>query len=363
MKKTARIIPLLIATALLFTIFSDSAFGKDQTGSAVRIPDYSDLSKLNRYSFVMTDAFDTVISVIAYCETPGEFNVLREEIENEYTRLHQLFDIYNSYPGVANIRDINVNAGVQPVEVSHEIIDLLELGKSMYNTTGGKVNIAFGSVISLWHDCREYSLSNPSSAMLPDNGALAEAAKHCSIDDIIIDREAGTVFISDSGTAIDVGAVAKGYATEMIADRLISEGRDFITINAGGNVRCIGTKPDGSKWNIGIANPNNPLQDTYIDIVQIAGGSAVTSGVYQRYFTVNGKNYHHIIDPDTLYPEDRYLSVSILTENSGFADAISTATFNMEYDEGRKFIENLAGVEAMWVMSDGSLEYSSGFKK
>ena len=90
--------------------------------------------------------------------------------------------------------------------------------------------------------------------------------------------------------------------------------------------------------------------------------SLVTSGSYQRFYKVDGKNYHHIIDPDTLYPGEKYMSVSVLTENSGLGDALSTSLFLMDYEEGKKLIESLENVEAMWVMPDGEQKYSEGFK-
>ena len=137
-------------------------------------------------------------------------------------------------------------------------------------------------------------------------------------------------------------------------------------LSVGGNVRAIGDKisDDGghTPWAVGVQNPDLNADDQSVVVLDIKDKSLVTSGIYERYYTVDGKNYHHIINPDTLFPEHDYLSVSIVTKDSGVGDALSTAVFNMDLEAGKKFIEDYEGVEAMWILPDMSLVYSSGFE-
>jgi thiamine biosynthesis lipoprotein len=160
---------------------------------------------------------------------------------------------------------------------------------------------------------------------------------------------------------LDVGAVAKGYAVEMVARSLEEQGITGYLLNVGGNVRTVGSKQDGSPWIVGIENPADSEAEPYLAYLRLSGQSLVTSGSYQRYYVVNGKRYHHIIDPDTLMPHDLYLSVSVVCKSSADGDALSTALFCMTYEEGLTLIESIPDAEAMWVLPDGTKITSSGF--
>lgn len=356
-----------------------------------------------RFQKTYLDAFDTAISVVGYSDSEEAFTEMAETyVHNELMRYHRLYDIYTEYAGINNIKTINENAGIEPVAVDGDIIAMLEFARDMYYVTDGKVNIAMGSVLELWHDARNHGINYPDKAKLPDMAKLEAASAHCNIEDMIIDKEAGTVFLADSDMRLDVGAVAKGYATERIAQDLEAGGYTNIILNIGGNVRTIGTKADGMPWVVGIQNPDLMSSIAHIETIETDALSLATSGVYQRFYVVDGKNYHHIIDGDTLMPEDRYLSVSVLTEDSGLADALSTALFNMDYEEGKSFVEGLASsvsaerglaaglsenapsragvteaetddeeteetgadsvIEVMWVMPDGEKRYTDGFE-
>ena len=322
----------------------------------------SEESSLQRFSGSFFGCFDCTVTLIAFCRTQESFDALLAEVKEEFLRYHKLYDIYNSYPDIVNVKSLNDHAGKGALKVPEEILELLTLGKQMYSLTDGRMNIAMGSVLKLWHDVREYNNAFPDAAVLPDRAELEEAAAHCDIEKLIIDRENGTAELADGDMRLDVGAIAKGYAAECVARKLIDEGWVHVTLNAGGNARILGPKPDGSCWNVGIIEPDINSPKDYADAVAVEHGSVVTSGSYQRYFTYDGERYHHIIDPASLRPENRYLSVSVLLENSGMGDALSTALFNMDYEDGIRFTEGLDGVEAMWIFPDNSVKYSSGFR-
>ena len=322
--------------------------------------DNSKKSQFKTYSF---NYFDTVSTIIGYeveGETFGKVGQKALELLGEY---HRLFDIYNEYDGINNICTINklVNGKHQVVKVDRKIIDMLVMAKEMYTLTDGKMNIAMGSVLSIWHDYRTAGLDQPGKAELPPMEKLTEAANHTNIDNLIIDEENCTVYLADPKMTLDVGAFAKGYAVEMVARMLEDMGKDNYVINVGGNIRTIGAKATGEKWKTGIENPTGDYDVPYIEYIGLEDDAIVTSGSYQRYYMVGGKKYHHIIDKDTLMPAVGLLSVSIICSDSGLGDGLSTALFCMSIEDGMALIESLDGVEALWVAEDETKYYSSGF--
>jgi len=319
-----------------------------------------------RYQAEFLTLFNTVTRVVGYANSEEEFRALAQTIRDRLTEYHQLYDIYNSYDGVNNLKTVNDNAGIRPVLVDQRVIDMLEFAKEQYEATGGRVNVAFGAVLSIWHDYREAGIDDPESAQLPPMELLEEANRHTNIDDVVIDREASTVYLKDPRMRLDCGAIAKGYATEQVAQYLESRGFQSLLLSVGGNIRAIGKKavPDGegeARWTIGIQNPEKSSERTELMAVLIDGLSVVSSGNYERYYTVNGTRYHHIIDPETLFPSACFNQVTILCGDSGLGDALSTAVFNMPLEEGRAYIDSLAGTEALWVLKDGTTVCSAGF--
>lgn len=325
--------------------------------------------KYEKYSNEFLDTFDTSVIVMAYAQSDDEFNDIFDIVYGTFMELNALFDIYHDYEGVNNVKTINDNAGINPVKVDSQIIDLLKLSKEWYEKTDGTVNVAMGSVLKLWHDYREAGEYDPFVAELPPMDKLEDAKQYTDIEKVIIDEQASTVYLSDSHMRLDVGAVAKGYATEIAADKLIDKGYDSVLISAGGNVRAIGKPKDGvrNKWGVGIKNPDSPLagstdESNLLDVAFVTNLSVVSSGVYERFYTVDGVNYHHLIDPRKLMPSDHYKAVTVVVENSAQADLLSTALFLMPPDESLKFAEELKSVEALWVMPDNEVVMTSGMK-
>ena len=296
--------------------------------------------------------FDTYSTVRDYSGGAlEEFNEVFSEISALFDYYHRLFDIYHEYDGIVNICTLNRLAGTGAVKVDTELIEFLEYSISMHALTDGEVNIAMGAVLSVWHEYREEGVA------LPPEDVLVSASKHCDINKIIIDKENSTVELADSEMSLDVGAIAKGYATEKAAEMLKEQGKNGYVLDIGGNLRVVGTKADGSPWRAGVRNPDFS-GDSYIYRFDISDSSAVTSGNYERYYTVNGVNYHHIIDKDTLMPSVHFASVTVLCESSALADALSTALFNMTAPKGKALVETLDGVSVIWVDLDGEITTS-----
>jgi len=316
--------------------------------------------KYSEYSF---DFFDTVTTITGYAESKEEFDDVSAFVLAELGEYHRLFDIYKRYSGLENLCTVNelVNGAHRTVKVDARIIEMLEYAKEMYEKTGGKVNIAMGSVLSIWHDYRTAGVDKPWAAKLPPMEKLLEASEHTDINALVIDKENGTVTITDPEMKLDVGAIAKGYAVEMVAQKLEKKGFSGYMLNVGGNVRTIGAKADGTPWTVGVENPLESEEKPYVAYLKLAGESVVTSGLYQRYYVVDGKRYHHIIDPATLMPSEVFASVSILCKSSAMGDALSTSLFCLDLESGKALIESIDGAEAMWVLLDGKIEKTPGF--
>lgn len=322
------------------------------------------INKKERFSSSFLDLFDTASTVIAYDDSQEAFDAHLEQFHQKLEEYYQLYDIYSAYDGVVNLYNVNKDAKNGPVKVDSRITDLLEYCRYVYDLSGGKTNVCFGTVLSLWHDSREYAESNPDNASLPDMNALKKAAEHTDFDDLIIDKENHTVYFADPELQLDVGAVAKGYAVKEVCKWAQENLWSSAAISIGGNVCTFGYKNDDGKtlWNIGIENPDTTADD-YLVNVKITDLSVVTSGDYQRYYTVDGKKYCHIIDPDTLMPSEFVSGVSVITPDSALGDALSTTLFNMSVEEGKAIIEKMENVEAVWVDKEYRTIYSSGFEK
>ena len=310
----------------------------------------------DKYTATFLDVFDTVTTVVGTSQSQADFQAQAQAIHTGLQEYHRLFDIYNTYDGIANLKTVNDNAGIAPVSVDSRIIALLRSCKEYYTLSGGKVNVAMGSVLKLWHEARTQGLNDPASARLPDAQALAQGAQHMDLDCVILDEAASTVYISDPLVQLDVGAIAKGWAVEQVA----AEASRGLLISVGGNVCATGPKAPDTPWVIGIENPDGSTEG-YLHTLQITSGSVVTSGDYQRTYRVDGEDYHHIIDPQTLMPSRYWRSVTVVCPDSGLADALSTALFLLPLEEGKALAEK-CGAQVLWVNEAGEKFMTPGLE-
>ena len=308
-----------------------------------------------QYSATFLTVFDTVTTILGRDVSEAAFTEKAQAVHDELLRYHQLFDIYNEYEGLNNLKTVNDHPG-EAVSVDKAIVDMLLDCKAYYELTGGRVNAAMGSVLRLWHEAREDGLNDFANAYLPDGEALAQAAEHADWDDVLIDEEKLTVTIADPGLRLDVGAIAKGWSVQRAAETA-PEG---LLISVGGNVCATGPKDStGTPWVVGVQDPE--VGDNYLHTLYLTRGSMVTSGDYQRAYMVDGELYHHIIDPDTLYPGSLWRAVTVVCPDSGLADALSTALFLLPIEEGQKLLDACEST-AMWVDAEGNMYYSTGFE-
>lgn len=306
--------------------------------------------------------FDTVSYVYSYAgDSAEQFEARSAEASGVLKQYHQLMDIYHEYAGINNLCTVNRLAGGAAVEVDERLIEFLLYAKELYDQTDGEMNVMMGAVLKIWHDYRT-AASERSGAAVPSEAELRTAAAHTGISLLEIDAENATVRIADPDASIDVGALGKGYAVERAAQQLEREGANGYVLNVGGNIRIVGAKPDGSGWVTGIRDPNGE-EGNFAASLYLSDTSCVTSGIYERYYTADGKRYHHIIDRDTLFPAAYYASLTVVAKDSGLADALSTALFCMPYEDGLKLAGELEGVEVLWIFADGELRHTPGMAK
>ena len=305
----------------------------------------------NRYTRVIDGPFDTMTQLVIYTRKESDAKAFFDSFATELTAWDKLADIYNEYDGINNLRTLNASAGGDPVALDMRLLDLLEYGLTKRDETGGRVDLLLGPVLSLWHDCRTAGLDDPDSARTPTDAELAAAVGIAKRATLVIDRAAGTAYLPIPGSSVDVGAFAKGYVTESICAELESNGYTDFAANVGGNLRVSGDAA-GAPW---ILSVRDPAGGTVGRIERSGSLSLVTSGSYERYYTVDGVRYHHIIDPDTGAPAAfGWASVSVLCDDAGVADVLSTALFCLDREAGVSLLSTVGSpVSVLWIAENG----------
>lgn len=236
--------------------------------------------------------------------------------------------------------------------ISEYLAALLSEGLDITRESDGAFDIAIAPLTSLW----DFTAEDPK---VPDDAAIQKALPLCSSDGVTIDGQ--DITLPSDDIQFDVGAIAKGYIADRMKDLLVKKGVKSAIINLGGNVLCIGSKPDGTPFKVGIQKPFADRNETEA-VMDITGKSVVSSGIYERCFKQNGKLYHHILNPKTGYPYDNSLiSVTIISDQSVDGDALSTTCFALGLEDGLKFAEK-KGVQAVLITEDYELHYTDGFQ-
>lgn len=236
--------------------------------------------------------------------------------------------------------------------ISEDLAALLSEGLDITKESDGAFDIDIAPLTSLW----DFTAEDP---RVPDDAAIQKALPLCSSDGVTIDGQ--DITLPSDDIQFDVGAIAKGYIADRLKDFLMKKGVKSAIINLGGNVLCIGSKPDGTPFKIGIQKPFADRNETEA-VMDITGKSVVSSGIYERCFKQDGKLYHHILNPQTGYPYDNGLiSVTIISDQSVDGDALSTTCFALGLEDGLKFAEK-KGVQAVFITEDYELHYTDGFR-
>ena len=311
-----------------------------------------------RFEQTHVGLFDTAYTFVAYMPDQAAFDRLDAALYDELNHYHELFDVYHTYEGVTNLCTVNA-AGGDPVEVDPDVTALLQFGLDMNAQTQGALNIACGKLSALWTGYREAAnrTENPVAA-LPSEEEIQAALAQMDIGALQVDGQ--QVSLTKPDVALDVGAIAKGYAARKAVALLRENGVTSAMLNMGGTVCTIGVKADASEpWSVGVADPDR--DGAYLMALNVTDRSVATSGDYERYFEVDGVRYCHILDPETGYPANTVRSVTVIAEDAALADAMSTALFVLPIEEGKALIEDTPNAEALWVKPDGSTTASSGW--
>ncbi|MDR0450108.1 MAG: FAD:protein FMN transferase [Treponema sp.] len=270
-----------------------------------------------------------------------------------FSRIREIEGIMSANLAGTELDRVNRSAGRAAVAVSGELLDLLEKATAYAEMSGGAFDPTVGPLVKLWG-------IGGGEPRLPGQSEIAAALDLVDYRDLLIDREAGTAFLRRPGQALDLGAIAKGYAADEAVRAAEKAGARRAIIDLGGNVFAWGERRKGEAWRIGVQDPRKE-RGGYLGVLRVKNKSVVTSGVYERYFEEGGKRYHHILSTKDGYPvENGLLAVTVTADSSAEADALSTAVFALGYKKGRALVEARPGVEAVFVFDGSRLILSSG---
>lgn len=263
---------------------------------------------------------------------------LCDDYENLFSRTRETSELYQ------------INQG-EKTTLSPETEELLSIALSYSRMSGGLFDPSIGPVSSLW----DFHAETP---RVPTDSEIKEALPLINSEKIHISNH--TIELENS-MMLDLGAISKGYIADCIKEYLVEQGVKSAIIDLGGNVLCIGSRPDGTPFQIGIRQPFEDTS-TAAATLSVTDQSVVTSGIYERCFTQDDVLYHHLLNPKTGYPCDNELaSVTIVSDHSVDGDALSTCCFLMGTEQGMKLINSLTDVQAVFITREGDLLYSDGF--
>ncbi|SMC21790.1 thiamine biosynthesis lipoprotein [Clostridium acidisoli DSM 12555] len=294
-------------------------------------------------------AMGTVINQKVYGKN-SEFACI--QVENEIKRIENIMSFFLED---SDINKLNKNAGKSKIKLEEETIYVINKAKQLSKLSSGAFDITTGPLVKLWGVFTNH-------AKVPNKKEIDEAQKLIRYEDIIIDVKSNLAMLRRKGQMVDLGAIAKGYAADKAIEIYKKNGIKSAFINIGGNVMVLGKKNHGDLWTIGIQNPDK-VRGECIGALLLEDASVVTSGGYVRYFEKNNIKYHHIMDFRTGYPCSSGLkSVTAISNKSIEADALSTAIFVLGYENGRKLVDNIDGLEAIFITENDEIKITEGLK-
>ncbi len=360
MKKSLLLVLLLVA---LLTGCKDVNNIEENEGSSTTEPNQTATTEaatdyVRTASTVKTDS--KTGSIITYQQSfqlDTEITISIYDVkETESKTFDAIFDKIDYYEkmisktiATSEVSQINEQAGIAPVAVSDEIIEMLDIAIGYAEASGGLFDVTIGPVIELW------GIGTDHAAVPSETDLKANMAK-VNYKNLEINRENKTVYLKEKGMLLDLGAIAKGYIADQVKKLMLESGIKSGIISLGGNILTIGEKPNGNAWSIGVRNPEIEESINELGILTLKDVSIVSSGVYERYFTVDNQRYHHIINPFTGYPEQNdIMSITIVSDKSVDGDSLSTTAFLMGLEKGYAYIESLDGIGAVITMKDKSV--------
>jgi len=295
---------------------------------------------------------DTLVSIRIYQsdsqEIPDGAFELIEELENQLSH----------YEASSEISRINSTPVGTAIPVSESTRKLISVGLHYARLSGGAFDPTIGALVNLWNIGTE-------NARLPTLHEIQATLPFVDYRAVLIASETVTLkhqppTLTSTRMTLDLGGIAKGWIADRVAEFLHNSGEQNFLINLGGNILVSGSKPNGEAYRIGIQDPFDD-RGKYLGIITLEVGSVVTSGIYERFFELDGKRYHHILSTSNGYPIDNGLAgVTILSEHSVDGDALSTAIFALGIEEGLKLVHSLEGIEAVLIDTKGNILITPG---
>jgi thiamine biosynthesis lipoprotein len=275
--------------------------------------------------------------------------------DETFARLREIEARMSASDPASDVSAVNAAAGVAAVKVHDDVLFVVKAALRYAELSGGAFDPTIGPVVDLWG-------IGGDAPRVPAPDELAAALALVDWRGVTLDEAAKTIKLARPGMRLDLGAIAKGYAADEVARLLRQRKVDRAVIDLGGNIMVIGAKADGSPWRIGVQDPAG-LRGSHIAILEMVDKTLVTSGVYERNFTQDGKLYHHILSTADGYPVGNGLvSVTIVADKSTDADGLSTSVFALGYEKGLALVESLPGVEAIFVDGNNRIRVSSGLR-
>jgi len=297
---------------------------------------------------------DTLVSIKVYGDDAA---TLPAAVAAAYGEMHRIAALVDRFPLIgtnecrhSDVCRINEMAGISPVHVDRDTLAMLLQAKKYHDLSVGAFDVTIGPVMDLWGFAGE----NPK---IPASSSIVATLPLVDSESLEINEIESTAYLRKAGMKLDLGALAKGYATEKALQALVRQGIQKALIDAGGNIRVLGSNTRNAPWRIGIKDPRQG--DALVAIVTLEDAAAVTSGDYYRYFETDGKRYHHILDPRSGYPATENMSVTVVSPDAGLADILSTAFFVMNGEEALTLAEKL-GVNLVLVSQEGRIFHTSG---
>lgn len=301
----------------------------------------------NKTTMLMGSRFD--ITVVAKDESTADGFI--SIAENEITRIENLI---SSWKNDSEIGQVNLHAGVKPVQVSKEVFELVQRALLISELTDGAFDISYASMDRIW------KFDGTMDGKMPTQEMIEKSISKVGYKKIILDHKKSTIYLPEKGMKIGFGAIGKGYAADKAKALMISNGVEAGIINASGDLSTWGKQPDGSDWVVGITNPVN--KEKMFSWLPIVDRAIATSGNYEKKIVIEGREYSHIIDPRSGFPVGEISSVSIITPSAEMCDALATSVFVLGVEEGLFLINQLDGVDCLIVDQNREIHLSKQLK-
>ena len=278
-----------------------------------------------------------------------------EILDKVFDRILEIENLVSINKENTELTNLNENAGIKTVKLSETSYDIIKKGIHYSQISQGGYDVTIGPLVKLW------SIGLP-EAKVPNKDEIEETIKNIDYSKVIMNDETKEVFLKEKNMMLDLGSIAKGYVADEVASILKEENVDQAIIDLGGNIYALGLKNGDTNWKIGIQNPFDSRGQA-VGVLEVSDKSVVTSGIYERFIEKDGVKYHHILNPKTGYPfETSIAGVSIISDKSIDADALSTLVFTKGVEEGLEFVESLKNIDAIFITNDKKVYSTSGVK-